>query len=299
VRSQLQDEALSSVYISLHQVVILGGAMKELRIIDANRRINYWEHITECWQRRDLILTLVMRDIRVRYVQTYLGILWAILHPVISVLLLVFVFSIIAGVDTQTIPPVLFVTSGLCVWNYFSRVVAEAGDSVIGAQSLVKKIYFPRLVIPVSKAVGGFVEFGVVLLMLFCLLIIYQYPVSLKYLWLIPGIFVLFLISLGLGIWVAALSIRYRDFHYIVPILLRIGMFVSPIAYGSQHVPEGYKWIIRLNPLTGIMDTFRWIMFDLPLDMGVLVPSFGFSMLLLISGILYFIRMEKYIADII
>lgn len=273
--------------------------MKKIRIIDADSGTNYLDYFKECWQRRDLTLTLMLRDIKVKYTQTYLGLIWAVINPVISILLLMFVFNVVARVPTQNVPAILFTTSGLCAWNYFSKVVSEAGDSIIGAQSLVKKIYFPRLVIPLSKSIGGIIELGIVIIMLFILLIIYQYPINLKYFLLIPCIIILVLISFGCGVWVTALSIRYRDFHYIVPILLRVGMFVSPIAYGSQFVPAEYRWIIGLNPLTGIIDSFRWVLFGIPIDLNVFIISLTFSIVLLWSGLIYFIRTEKYIADII
>ncbi len=273
--------------------------MKQEIVIRADSKLNYVSHLRECWQRRDLIKVLFWRDLKVRYAQTSLGFIWAVLNPVISILLLMFVFNVVARVNTFGIAPLLFVTSGLCAWNYFSRVVAEAGDSIVGAQSLVKKIYFPRLVIPMSKGLAGMVDFVVVFVVLLFLALVHGYPVTLKYLLFLPAIFLLMLISLGGGIWISALSIRFRDFHYIVPILLRIGMFVSPVAYASQQVPEKYTWMVGLNPITGIIDSFRWILFGLPVNLSLVVTSLITGLIIFISGLLYFIHMEKYIADII
>jgi lipopolysaccharide transport system permease protein len=154
--------------------------MKQETIIEANSRLHYLRSLRECWQRRDLIWVLFWRDLKVRYAQTSLGFIWAIVNPVISVLLLMFVFNVVARVNTFGIIPILFVTSGLCVWNYFSRIVAEAGDSIVGAQSLVKKIYFPRLVIPLSKGLLGFVDFVVVFLFLIILALVNGYPMTIK-----------------------------------------------------------------------------------------------------------------------
>ncbi len=273
--------------------------MPKTLVIDANSGVQILAKLKECWQRRDLIEMLSYRDFKVRYTQTVIGMLWVVINPLVSIMLLFFVFNVIVKVDTEGIPPLLFTVSGLCAWNYFSKVVAEAGISIVGAQALVKKIYFPRLVIPVSKAISGLVELVVVLVLLFILLIFYRYPIEARILLLIPGIFLVFFVGLGCGIWVAALTIRFRDFHYIVPVLLRIGMFVSPIAFGTKIVPHGYKWIVSLNPLTGIIEGFRYALFNIPLDYGVFMTSVSISLFLLISGIIYFLRMEKYIADII
>ncbi|HZV70015.1 MAG TPA: ABC transporter permease [Saprospiraceae bacterium] len=273
--------------------------MQKPIVIDAHSGVNIPDRLKECWQRWDLILMLSYRDIKVRYTQTAIGMLWALINPLISILLLFFVFNVIVNVDTDGIPPLLFTVSGLCAWNYFSKVVSEAGTSIVGAQALVKKIYFPRLVIPVSKAISGLIELFVVLVILFILLLYYRYPVDLKIFLLIPCIVLVFFIGLGCGIWVAALTIRFRDFHYIVPVLLRIGMFASPIAFGTKMVPEGYKWVVSLNPLTGIIDGFRYALFNIPLDYEVFMISMATSVVLLISGIIYFLRMEKYIADIV
>lgn len=273
--------------------------MQKSLIIDAASGVQLFAKLRECWQRRDLIKMLSYRDIKVRYTQTFLGMLWAVINPLVSVLLLYFVFNVIVKVNTHGIPPLLFTVSGLCAWNYFSKVVAEAGTSIVSAQSLVKKIYFPRLVIPLSKALSALVEFFVVLVILFILLAVYQFPVRGKIILLVPLMILLFFVALGCGIWVAALTIRYRDFHYIVPVLLRIGMFASPIAFGTQLVPPGYKWIVSLNPLTGIIDGFRYALFNIPVENGIFFTSVGVSVFLFITGVIYFLGMEKYIADII
>ncbi len=278
---------------------ILASGMGKTYVIDAKAGLQIPARLKECWQRRDLIRMLGYRDIKVRYTQTLLGMVWAILNPVISVLLLVFVFHVIAGVDTEGVPAVLFTVSGLCAWNYFSKVLSEAGISIVGAQELVKKVYFPRLVIPVSKAISALIDLAVVLILLLILLWVYRYPVTAHFLFLFPFILLLIFVGLGCGIWVAALTVRFRDFHHIVPVLLRVGMFVSPIAYGTGIVPGKYVWIMGLNPLTGIMDGFRYALFQLPINSDVLWMSVMSGAAFGISGLYYFLHMEKYIADIV
>jgi lipopolysaccharide transport system permease protein len=268
-------------------------------IIEAGSPIQYWRKIKESWQYRNLLRMLSYRDIRVRYAQTFLGMAWAIINPVISVLLLYFVFGVVVKVDTQGVPPLLFTMAGICSWNYFSRVVGEAGGSIIGAQSLVKKIYFPRLIIPLSKSIAAFIDLCIVLLILAAMMIVYQIPVHWQALMIIPFTLLTVLAGIAFGVWVAALSIRYRDFTHILPLVLRIGMFLSPIAYGATLVPQPYKWAFNLNPLTGIIEGFRWALFNTPLDLNAVWMSVGTTLVVLIGGVWYFLRMDQYIADII
>lgn len=242
---------------------------------------------------------LSYRDIRVRYAQTLLGMSWAIINPLVSVLLLYFVFGVVVKVDTQGVPPLLFTMAGLCSWNYFSRVVGEAGGSVIGAQSLVKKVYFPRLIIPLSKAISALMDLVIVMVILAGMMMVYQVPVGWKVWMIIPFSLLTVLAGIAFGIWVAALTIRFRDFTHIIPLILRIGMFLSPIAYSASIVPSSYRWVFNLNPLTGIIEGFRWSLFNIPLDTGSVWISVFVILITLISGIWYFLRMDQYIADII
>ena len=273
--------------------------MRNSYTIDANDRIHLLAKCRECWQRRDLIRMLSLRDVKVRYTQTFLGMAWAVINPLVSLLLLLFVFHVVVKVDTGGVPPILFTVSGLCAWNYFAKVVGESGLSIVGAQDLVKKIYFPRLIIPISKALGGLMDLVIILLFLAILLLIYRYPVHPHSFLLIPCILLLFIIASGFGIWVSALTIRFRDFHYIVPVLLRIGMFISPIAFNTTIVPPQYKWLMGLNPLTGIIDGFRYALFQTPFDSTVMLLSLGIGVFISMTGLYYFVSMEKYIADIV
>lgn len=273
--------------------------MATTTIIEAGSPIQYWRKIKECWQYRDLLRMLSYRDVRVRYAQTFLGMAWAIINPLISVLLLYFVFGVVIKVDTQGVPPLLFSMAGLCSWNYFSRVVGEAGSSVIGAQSLVKKIYFPRLIIPLSKSFSALIDLVIVLMILAGMMLIYKIPVTWHALMIIPFTFLTILAGIAFGVWVAALTIRFRDFTHILPLVLRIGMFLSPIAYGATLVPQPYKWAFNLNPLTGIIEGFRWALFNTPMDINAVWTSIAVIMIILVGGIWYFLRMDQYIADII
>ena len=273
--------------------------MAGLTIIEAGSPVQYLRKIIECWRYRDLALMLSYRDIKVRYAQTILGFSWAVINPVLSMLLLYFVFGIVARVDTQGIPPLIFVMAGLSAWTYFARAIGESGTSVIAAQSLVKKVYFPRLIIPLSKALSGLADLGVVLFLLFLMVIFYKIPLSPRMLMILPFILMAIMTGAGFGVWIAALTIRYRDFTHILPLLLRIGMFISPIAYSAEMVPGAYRFLFNLNPLTGIIEGIRWSLFQTPLDVSSVWTSLIVISVVSISGTWYFLRMDKYIADII
>ncbi len=273
--------------------------MTKTTILQAGSSPQYFQKIKECFHYIDLLRMLSYRDIRTRYAQTFLGLSWGVINPVISVLLLYFVFGVVVKVDTQGVPPLLFTMAGLFSWNYFSRVVGEAGGSIIGSQSLVKKVYFPRLIIPLSKAISAIMDLLIVLALIAIMIIIYQLPLRWQALMIIPFFFLTILSGIAFGVWVAALTIRFRDFGHILPLILRIGMFLSPIAYGASLVPHPYRWAFNLNPLTGIIEGFRWALFDTYIDPLTIWLSMIIILITLTSGIWYFLRMDQYIADVI
>ena len=268
-------------------------------LIDAGSPVQYVHKLRECWQYRDLLWMLAYRDIRVRYAQTVLGMGWAVINPVLSVVLLYFVFGVVTDVDTSDVPALVFTMAGLCSWNYFSRVVGEAGASLIGSQSLVKKVYFPRILIPMAKAISALIDLGISLLLLAALMAWYRIPVPFTAWQLLPLLVLTILAGLSFGVWMSALTIRFRDFTHVIPLLLRIGMFMSPIAYGASMVPQAYQWAFSLNPLTGIIEGFRHALFGLPSDPAALWMSGIIIVVVLGLGVWYFLRMDKYIADIL
>lgn len=273
--------------------------MLKTTVLQAGAPSQYWQRLKEVLQYRDLLWMLSYRDIRVRYAQTWLGMAWAIINPLISTFLLFVVFGVVVKADTQGIPSILFIISGLYVWNYFASVTGEAGRSIVGAQSIVKKVYFPRLIIPVSKSVSALFDLVIVLIILIALLVWFRVPLTPRALMLVPLTFLTILAGLSFGIWIAALSIRYRDFNHIVPLVLRMGMFLSPIAYMTINVPEQYQWLFLMNPLSGIMDGVRWALFDTALNTLSIVTSIAITLVIFVSGVWYFLRMDQYIADII
>ena len=254
----------------------------------------------ELFRYKDLFYTLTWRDFRVRYAQTTIGFLWAFLQPVISLLLISFIFRGIVGVETE-VPHLLFTITGLGIWTYFSFVMVISGDSIIASQNMVKKIYFPRLIIPLSKAVVGFIEFGISLLLMVVLMIYYGVAPS-GNMWFAP-LFILIgiMAALSIGIWLSALTVRYRDFKHIVPFIVQIGYFVTPIGYPvelvSNRFPNWVQAVYYLNPMAGVVQGFRWSVFGGEAPGNLIYISIGIVLLMFISGIAYFSRVEDKMAD--
>lgn len=224
---------------------------------------------------------------------------WALINPLITVGLLYFVFNLVTRVEMQGIPPLAFMLSGLCVWNYFSRSVGDSSQSLVGGQALIRKVYFPRIIIPLYKVISGLIELGIVLILLLLIMIGTDLSFGAQSIMIFPFLGLTILVSLAAGIWVSALSIRFRDFTHIMPLVLRMGLFLSPVAYSTISVPERYRWLYELNPLSGIIDGMRWALFDTPMDWHGVWISMAVTLILLLTGIWYFRSMERYIADII
>ena len=235
-----------------------------------------------------------------RYAQTTIGLLWALVQPIITILILSLVFTKFAGVKTP-VPGLLFISAGMSVWSYFSYVMTNSGDSIISAQEMVKKIYFPRLIIPLSKAVVGLIDLGISLLILIVLMIYYQVSPSANA-WLTPVFILLGMIAaLGVGIWLSALTVRFRDFKHIVPFMVQIGLYVTPIAYPAEFVTNSLpNWaanIYFLNPMAGIVQGFRWSLFGGEPPGVFMWISVAMILLIFITGVLYFTKVEKNMAD--
>lgn len=263
------------------------------------------QRLKELYQYRELLWTLTYRDLRVKYAQTLIGLLWVLINPLLNLALLSFVFGVVAKVDLGTnaageaIPQLLYTLAGLCGWTYFSTVMADAGGSIIAAQGMVKKIYFPRLIIPLSKALTGLVDFLVVLLCMPILMLYYGFSPG-PYWYSFPiFVFIALLSGLAAGIWMSALTIRFRDFQHITPLILRLGMYITPIAYPISAVPEQWRWVIYLNPLAAVVEGMRWALLGteaLPVELYYSVAGI---VLLFLSGLWYFHRAERVMADIL
>jgi len=269
------------------------------KTIITSQNSSFWENWKEIIAYRELLWMLAWRDFRVKYAQSFLGFAWAFINPIVTLVVLSFIFGTVAKVDTAGIPHVLYTLAGLCGWTFFASLASDAGRSILTAQGMVKKIYFPRLILPLSKIFTSLIDFGIVLLCLAVLMITYQYPPTMQMLYLPFFIFLAILAGVASGIWVSALTIRFRDFQHVMPLLLRIGMYATPVAFPASAVPEKYQLLFFLNPLAGLVEGMRWSLLGTSDFPPFIWLSVGILLLLFVLGWKYFSRMEQVIADII
>ncbi len=258
-------------------------------------------NLQELWRYRELIYFLVWRNIKVRYKQTLLGAAWAILKPFLSMVIFSVIFGRLAGIPTDDVPPPLFYYSGLLPWVFFQDGISKASSSLVSSRNLITKVYFPRLAIPLSSVVSGFVDFALAFLVLFAMMIYYGVSPT-SAIWTLP-LFILLasITALGGGLWLAALNVTYRDIGYVTPFLVQAWMYASPVAYSATLIGEGFWQIVYgLNPMAGVVQGFRWALLGVGQPpSGSMVASVAVALALLISGLIYFSRMERTFADIV
>lgn len=271
-------------------------------VVDANKS-TFSLNLKELFSYRDLFLILAYRDLRVRYAQTFLGLVWAIVQPLLTVVIFTLVFGHFVKVDTGSLPYPVFALCGMVAWTYFSFVMNQSGNSIIGAQEMVKKIYFPRLVIPLSKAVVGLVDFCIALVLLLMLILFYDVSVSLNILMLPFFIILTILSALAAGIWLSALSIRFRDFQHVTPFLVQVGLYATPIAYPGEVVigtlSDAGVFLFYLNPMTGIAEGFRWSILGYGTLHSASFISYAMVLILFVSALIYFKKVERIMADVV
>src|SRR5688500_11624007 len=224
---------------------------------------NYWKDL---WRYRELFYILSWRDIKVRYKQTVLGILWAILRPLLTMIVFSFVFGRLANMPVDGIAPyAIMVFAGLLPWHFFSNALTESSNSLIGNERLITKVYFPRMIIPASSVITSFVDFLISFVILLGLFLFYRYVPPIEILFLPVFAIMAFAASFGPGLWLTALNVKYRDFRYIIPFIVQFGLFISPVGYSSEQIPEKWMWLFSLNPMVAVIDVFRWcIVTDAP-----------------------------------
>lgn len=255
--------------------------------------IKYMQNVGRAWR---LILTFALRDLRIQYAQTYLGLLWSILQPLTGLLIFNFFFQKVIHLKLG-VPYAVFALTGMMGWFLFTQLVGQAGTSLMNNQNLIKKLHFPRLVLPLSKALIGLVEFSITLVLLIILMLITGCSFSSRILFL--PLVVLFNIVTGLsvGIWLSALTIRFRDFHHIIPYLVGFGIWLTPVFYPTTMVPDSYNWVYYFHPVANVIALYRYIFIDWPVNWGQVISSGAIAVVLLAAGIKYFINNEKFIAE--
>jgi lipopolysaccharide transport system permease protein len=260
---------------------------------------HYWRDL---WRYRELFYVLAWRDISVRYKQTIIGLAWALIRPFLTMVVFTVLFGKIAKFPTEGAAPyALMVFAGLLPWQFFSTALSESSNSLIGNANLISKVYFPRLIVPTAAVVVSFVDFLISFAILVVLMLWYQFLPGWQILTLPLFVLMAFLASLGPGLWITALNVKYRDFRYIIPFIVQFGLYVSPVGFSSAVVPEQWRLLYSLNPVVGVIDGFRWAI--LGSDSTIYLPGFLFSLgviaFFLWLGIRQFRRMEKSFADLI
>ena len=257
-------------------------------------------HVRELWEFRELLYFLVWRDVKIRYKQTLIGAAWAVFQPLLTMLIFSVIFGSLLKTPTDGIPYPLFSFAALIPWQLFSRALSDSANSLVNNQQMVTKIYFPRLFLPTSSILGGLLDFGISMLVLFCMMFYYQ--VHLTWAILTIPLFVLLAVmtSLAVGIWLSALNVKYRDVRYVLPFLLQVWLYATPIAYSTKIIPEKWRFIAGLNPMTGVVNGFRWALLGQTSETStLLMVSIVIIVFLFLSGLIYFQYMEQTFADIV
>ncbi|HEY0972522.1 MAG TPA: ABC transporter permease [Gemmatimonadales bacterium] len=256
--------------------------------------------LRELWEYRELLYFLTWRDVKVRYKQTVLGAAWAIIQPLSTMVVFSIFFGRLARMPSDGVPYPLFSFAALVPWTFFSNGLTLSANSVVGSQNLVTRIYFPRLAIPVATVLGGLVDFLLAFLVLVGLMAYYGVTPDARLLWIAPLVILAFVTALGVGLWLAALNVQYRDVRYVVPFLSQLWLFATPVAYPSSLLEEPWRTLYGINPMVGVVEGFRWSLLGAgPAPGPMVLVSCAAAAAVLVGGALYFRRMERTFADII
>ncbi len=257
------------------------------------------------WQYRELLFFLAWRDIKVRYKQTALGVAWIVLQPLLSTVVFTLLFGGLLKVPSSGAPYALFALAALVPWQYFSGSMSRVGTSLVNSANLITKVYFPRLIIPLSGVISTLVDFAIGFAVLVVLMIAYRTPLTWNVLWLPAFLLLAIATALGFGLWLAALNVKYRDVNYLIPFLLQIWMYITPVVYGTTLIPERFRWLMALNPMTGVVEGFRWALLGIGASgqgsggSALTMVSVAITLVVLVTGIIFFRNTERTFADVI
>lgn len=271
--------------------------MNEITIEHGRSERQYWRDL---WRYRELLYFLAWRDILVRYKQTVIGVAWAVIRPVLTMLVLTFIFGKLAKLPSGGVPYPILVFCGMLPWQFFATAFAESGNSLVSNSGMISKVYFPRLVVPISSVITSFVDFLISAVLMGMMMVYYGYMPGASILMLPVFVILAFATAFGAGLWISALMVRYRDFRFIVPFIVQFGLYVSPVGFSSNVVPEEWRLLYSLNPMVGVIDGFRWAILG---EQNLYWPGFVISvigvLLIILSGVWYFRRTERTFADVI
>ncbi len=256
-------------------------------------------NLKELWAHRELLYFLVWRDVKIRYKQTLLGAAWAIIQPLLTMLVFTFIFGKVAKIDSNGIPYPVFAYAALLPWTFFANAITNSGNSIVGSAHLITKVYFPRPIIPMASVCAGLVDLAVAFPMLVVLMFYYHTGITLNALFLVPLALLTTLLAIAVGMWISAINVKYRDVKFAMPFVVQIWMYLSPVAYPSSVVPAKWQTIYSLNPFVGIIDGYRAALFGRAFDWKALAVSLVVTMGFLAYASRQFRKMEKGFADII
>jgi len=256
-------------------------------------------HVRELWNYRELLTFLIWRDIKLRYKQTALGAAWVIIQPLFTMLLFTLFFGKLARMPSDDVPYPLFAYAGLVPWTFFSNALTNSSQSLVGNASLISKVYFPRVYIPAGAVGAGLLDFAIASLLLIPMLVYYQVSLTWRIFLLLPFAMLTTLLALAVGMWLAALNVRYRDVRYAIPFIIQLWLFASPVIYPASLVPTKWRWLLALNPVTGVIEGFRASILGREFDFPTILSSLIVTLLILVFSFFAFRRVEDSFADVI
>jgi lipopolysaccharide transport system permease protein len=256
-------------------------------------------NLRELWNYRELLYSFTWRDVKIRYKQTALGFLWAIIQPLFMMLIFTVFFGRLAKIPSDGIPYPLFVLAALLPWTLFAEGITRSTNSMISNANIMTKVYFPRLIMPFSGVLSPLVDFIFAFSILIVMMAWYGFLPTLNIIFLPLFILLALATSLGIGLWLSALNVKYRDFQYTIPFMIQLGLFASPVVYPASLVPESVRFLYGLNPMAGVIEGFRWALLGTEMPGAMILVSVGVVVVLLVSGAFYFRKMEQYYADVV
>lgn len=256
-------------------------------------------NFSELWQYRELLYSFIARDVKIRYKQTALGFLWAIIQPLFLMVVFTLFFGNLAKVPSEGIPYPLFSFAALIPWTLFAEGITRSTMSMVSNANIMTKVYFPRLIMPISGTLSPLVDFAIAFVILIIMMAYYGFVPTIAIVLLPAFILLAVLTSLAVGLWLSALNVKYRDFQYTIPFLIQIWLFASPVVYPASMLPQSWQFIYALNPMVGVIEGFRWALLGTNPPEAMILVSVGVVVVLLVGGLFYFKRMEQYFADVV
>ena len=258
-----------------------------------------WLELRDLWAYRELLYFLAWRDVKVRYKQTSLGAAWAVLQPVLAMAIFTVFFGRLAKIPSEGIPYPVFIYAALVPWTFFANALSQGSLSLLVSANVISKVYFPRVLAPAATVAALLLDYVIAFSIVFVLMIWHGIPITAGTLAIIPLTLMLIVAALGMAILLAAVVVNYRDFRYVIPFAVQLGLFATPVVYPASMVPDRWQWVLAINPMAGLIEAYRSALFGLPFDLGALAASGTSALLILLGGLAYFAQVERRFVDII